>query len=270
MPNIIEITDLNLPELAVFVGLTDPQLRNRREPEKGIFIGESPNVIALALDAGCKPLAFLMEEKHITGKAKDIIARCGEVPVYTGSSTLLEQLTGFHLTRGVLCAMRRPQPLAVETVCYGAKRVAILDGLVDSTNVGAIFRTAAALHVDGLLLTANCCDPLSRRAVRVGMGSVFQIPWAWLPSGNYMEQLGKMGFETVAMALHQRSISIDHPQLKQAGKLAIVLGTEGHGLPQEVIDQCTYIATIPMSHQVESLNVATASAVAFWELRTPQ
>ncbi len=266
MAHLIELTDFSDPQLDVFARLTEAQLRNRREPEKGIFIAESPNVIELALRDGCQPVALLMERRHIGGKAADIIARCGDIPLYTGERDLLERLTGFALTRGVLCAMRRPQRPSVAQVCGGARRLAVLDGIVDSTNIGAIFRSAAALHMDGVLITDNCCDPLCRRAVRVSMGSVFQIPWTVI-SGDYVAQLRQMGIQTAAMALNHRALDIDHPQLAQAEKLAVVLGTEGSGLSQNVINNCNYTVCIPMSHGVDSLNVAAASAVAFWQLR---
>ncbi len=266
MPNIIEITDFSDKNLDVYARLTENQLRNRRNPTEGVFIAESPNVIALALKGGCRPISLLMEGKHIEGKGADIIAQCGDIPVYTGNSAMLEQLTGFALTRGILCAMYRPSPQRVEAVCSGGKRLVVLDGIVDSTNIGAIFRSAAALHMDGILITENCCDPLCRRAVRVSMGSVFQIPWAVM-EGDYQSRLNQMGFKTAAMALTDRAVDIDDPQLCGEEKLAVVLGTEGHGLKQDVIDGCDYTVCIPMSHGVDSLNVAAASAVAFWQLR---
>ncbi len=266
MANIIHIQSLDVPELDVFARLTGAQLRSRRAPEEGVFIAESPNVIALALKSGCVPKALLMEEKHIGGKAADIIAQCGDIPVYTGDSNLLASLTGFQLTRGVLCAMGRPPLQNPDIICENARRLAILDGIVDTTNMGAIFRSAAALHMDGILLTTTCCDPLSRRSLRVGMGSPFQIPWGYLDE-NPQQYLAERGFKTVAMALSDTALSIDDPQLMSQEKLAIWLGTEGHGLPQTVIDGCHYTACIPMSHGVDSLNVAAASAVAFWQLR---
>ena len=273
MPNIIEISDFSSKDLDVFSRLTEAQLRSRMEPEKGIFIAESTKVIELALDAGCEPVSFLMERKHITGKAKNILARCGDIPVYTADRGLLEELTGFQLTRGVLCAMRRPRLLGVEEMCAGARRVAVLEGILDSTNIGAIFRSAAALNIDAVLLTPSCCDPLCRRAVRVSMGSVFQVPWARIGSENSqwpiegMERLKKLGFKTVAMALSDTAVSIDDPKLMQHEKLAIVFGAEGEGLAPATIAACDFTACIPMSHKVDSLNVAAASAVAFWELR---
>ena len=266
MTNIIEITDFNSPELDVFARLTEAQLRNRLEPEKGIFVAESPKVISVALDAGYKPVSLLMERRHISGDGKSIIDRCGSVPVYTGDREVLESLTGYRLTRGVLCAMRRPDGQSMQEVCSKSKRIAVLDGIVDSTNIGAIFRSAAALGIDGILLTATCCDPLCRRAVRVSMGTVFQIPWARI-SDDWIQEIQKMGFQTAAMALSEDAISIDDLRLKSAKKLAVVLGTEGDGLSEETIAACDYTVCIPMHHGVDSLNVAAASAVAFWELR---
>ena len=261
----IEITTLSHPGLEVFTSLTEAQLRNRLEPEKGIFIAESPKVIRVALDAGLEPLALLCERRHLTGDAADILARCPLTPVYTGSRELLASLTGYTLTRGVLCAMRRPQPPTVESVCRGARRVAVIDGVVDTTNIGAIFRSAAALGIDAIALTTDSCDPLNRRSVRVSMGSVFLIPWTWIEGS--VQQLNDYGFKTAAMALTDRSISIDDPRLPEVERLAIVLGTEGDGLPHTTIEDADYVVRIPMSHQVDSLNVAAASAVAFWELR---
>lgn len=272
MPNIIEITDFSAPELDVYARLTQAQLRNRLEPEKGVFIAESPKVIARALDAGYQPLSLLMERKQITGPAQDILTRCGDAPVYTADREMLARLTGYELTRGVLCAFRRPAPRTVEQVCRDARRVAVLEGIVDSTNVGAIFRSAAALNMDAMLITPSCCDPLCRRAVRVSMGTVFQVPWAqigttpadWPEHG--MAQLHALGFKTAAMALNDRSVSIDDNALAAEPKLAIVLGTEGDGLAHSTIAACDYTVKIPMSHGVDSLNVAAASAVAFWQL----
>ena len=273
MPNIIEITDIAAPELDVFARLTEAQLRNRLEPEKGIFIAESPKVIVRALDAGCAPLSLLMERRHLEGQGRDIMERCGDIPVYTADREVLEALTGYQLTRGILCAMRRPRLNDVETLCANARRIAVLEGIVDSTNVGAIFRSAAALHMDAVLLTPTCCDPLCRRAVRVSMGTVFQIPWTrigetpeqWPQPG--LTRLQKLGFKTAAMALSDTSVSIDDPQLMAEDKLAIVLGTEGDGLSRHTIADCDYTVRIPMSHGVDSLNVAAARAVAFWQLR---
>lgn len=273
MPNIIEISDFASPELDVFARLTEAQLRNRLEPEKGIFIAESPKVIDRALDAGCEPLSLLMERRQIDGQARDIIARCPEVPVYTADRDLLAGLTGFELTRGILCAMRRPRLPGVEELCAGARRVAVLEGIVDHTNVGAIFRSAAALHMDAVLVTPTCCDPLYRRAARVSMGTVFQIPWTRIGSDPSewphpgLDRLRALGFRTAAMALSDDSISIEDPQLMAEEKLAIVLGTEGDGLSPRTIAGCDYTVRIPMSHGVDSLNVAAASAVAFWQLR---
>lgn len=272
MPNIIEITDFHAPELDPYARLTQNQLRNRLEPEKGIFIAESPKVIARALDAGYKPVSLLMERKQITGPAAGILSRCGDAPVYTADRELLAALTGFELTRGVLCAFRRPAPRPVEELCKNARRVAVLEGIVDSTNVGAIFRSAAALNMDAVLINPSCCDPLCRRAVRVSMGTVFQVPWGqlgetpadWPEKG--MDILHSLGFKTAAMALSDRSVSIDDEQLAKEPKLAIVLGTEGDGLATGTIASCDYTVKIPMSHGVDSLNVAAASAVAFWQL----
>ncbi len=272
MPNIIEITDFHAPELDPYARLTQNQLRNRLEPEKGIFIAESPKVIDRALDAGYKPVSLLMERKQITGPAAGILSRCGDAPVYTADREMLAELTGFELTRGVLCAFRRPAPRPVEELCKNARRVAVLEGIVDSTNVGAIFRSAAALNMDAVLINPSCCDPLCRRAVRVSMGTVFQVPWGqlgetpadWPEKG--MDILHSLGFKTAAMALSDRSVSIDDEQLAKELKLAIVLGTEGDGLAAGTIASCDYTVRIPMSHGVDSLNVAAASAVAFWQL----
>ena len=272
MPNIIEITDFHAPELDPYARLTQNQLRNRLEPEKGIFIAESPKVIDRALDAGYKPVSLLMERRQITGPAAGILSRCGDAPVYTADREMLAELTGFELTRGVLCAFRRPAPRPVEELCKNARRVAVLEGIVDSTNVGAIFRSAAALNMDAVLINPSCCDPLCRRAVRVSMGTVFQVPWGQLgetPAGwpeKGMDILHSLGFKTAAMALSDRSVSIDDEQLAKEPKLAIVLGTEGDGLAADTIASCDYTVKIPMSHGVDSLNVAAASAVAFWQL----
>jgi len=272
MPNIIEITDFHAPELDPYARLTQNQLRNRLEPEKGIFIAESPKVIDRALDAGYEPVSLLMERRQITGPAAGILSRCGDAPVYTADREMLAELTGFELTRGVLCAFRRPAPRPVEELCKNARRVAVLEGIVDSTNVGAIFRSAAALNMDAVLINPSCCDPLCRRAVRVSMGTVFQVPWGqlgdspadWPEKG--MDVLHALGFKTAAMALSDRSVSIDDEQLAREPKLAIVLGTEGDGLAASTIASCDYTVKIPMSHGVDSLNVAAASAVAFWQL----
>ena len=272
MPQVIEIADLAAPELEVYARLTEGQLKNRAEPEKGLFIAESPKVIDRALDAGYEPVSLLMERKHVDGQARDIVARCGDVPVYTSGLSVLKELTGFPLTRGVLCAMRRrPLPTA-EEVCAGARRIAVLEEVVNPTNVGAIFRSAAALGMDAVLLTPGSCDPLYRRAVRVSMGTVFQIPWAFLGEavGDWphpgMDRLRALGFRTAAMALEDNSVPIDDPALAAEEKLALILGTEGEGLAARTIADCDYTARIPMSHGVDSLNVAAASAVAFWQL----
>ncbi len=273
MAKIFEITDPGQPELDLFCRLTEAQLRNRLEPEKGVFIAESPTVIGLALDAGCEPMALLTERKFIEGKAAGIIDRCGGVPIYTGEREVLAGLTGYELTRGVLCAMRRPAPRDFREIAAGARRVAVLENVVDSTNVGAIIRSAAALGIDAVLLTPSCCDPLNRRAVRVSMGTVFQIPWAYIgedparwPNPG-LTWLRELGFKTAAMALREDSVSIDDAGLAAEPKLAIVLGTEGTGLTRRTIADCDYTVRIPMQHGVDSLNVAAASAVAFWELR---
>lgn len=273
MARMIEVTDLRAPELDVFARLTEAQLRNKLEPEKGMFVAESPKVIARALDAGCTPRALLMERKHITGQGAEIIARCGEIPAYTADREVLASLTGYELTRGILCTMDRPKLPSVEQLCANARRVAVLEGIVDTTNIGAIFRSAAALHMDAVLLTPTCCDPLCRRAARVSMGTVFQVPWTrigdhhsqWPQPG--MERLRALGFKTAAMALTDDSVSIDDPALQKEEKLAILLGTEGDGLSSRTIAACDYTVKIPMAHGVDSLNVAAASAVAFWELR---
>ena len=272
MPHIIEITDFHAPELDPYARLTQAQLRNRLEPEKGIFIAESPKVIARALDAGYRPLSLLMERRQITGPAAEILTRCGEAPVYTADRELLAALTGFELTRGVLCAFHRPAPRTAAELCRNARRVAVLEGIVDSTNVGAIFRSAAALNMDAVLITPSCCDPLCRRAVRVSMGTVFQVPWAqigatpadWPEKG--IEELHALGFQTAAMALSDRSVRIDDETLAAEPRLAIIMGTEGDGLSHSTIAACDYTVKIPMSHGVDSMNVAAASAVAFWQL----
>ena len=263
---IIEITSLNEPGVEVFGSLTEAQLRNRIDPEKGVFIAESPKVINVALNAGYEPISLLCERKHITGDAADIIARCGDIPVYTGNRELLASLTGYTLTRGVLCAMRRPQERPIDEVCRDARRIVVIDGVVDTTNIGAIFRSAAALGIDAVLLTPTSCDPLNRRAVRVSMGSVFLVPWTWLRQP--ITALNDIGFKTVAMALTDVSVSIDDDALCAEPRLAIVMGTEGDGLAHTTIAQADYVARIPMSHNVDSLNVAAAAAVAFWQLRT--
>lgn len=272
MSNIIEITDFHAPELDVYARLTENQLLNRHEPEKGLFIAESPKVIERALDAGCIPVSLLLERKHITGQAQHIVARCQDIPVYTADFDVLTQLTGFNLTRGALCAMRRPPLPTVEEVCSGARRIAILENVVNPTNVGAIFRSAAALNMDAVLLTPACSNPLYRRAIRVSMGTVFQIPWTFLGTNDTewskpaIDILKRMGFRTAAMALSDHAVNIDDPQLMSEEKLAIILGTEGEGLAASTIADCDYTVCIPMSHGVDSLNVAAASAVAFWQL----
>lgn len=264
---IIRITSLLHPGVEIFSSLTEAQLRRDMEPEKGIFIAESPKVIRVALNAGHEPLALLCEERHIMGDAADIIARYPEIPVYTGDREMLASLTGYTLTRGVLCAMRRPKKLSVAEILRDAHRVVIIDGVTDTTNIGAIFRSAAALGIDAVLLTHTSCDPLNRRAVRVSMGSVFLVPWTWID--NLQSEMNAEGFLTAAMALTDNSISIDNPTLKEASKLAIIMGTEGDGLDHKVIAEADYVVRIPMSHGVDSLNVAAAAAVAFWELRKP-
>ena len=258
-----EITTLSDPRLAVFASLTEAQLRNRLDPTRGIFIAESPKVIRVAMQAGYEPQALLCERRHITGDAADIIAKCGNISIYTGERELLAQLTGYTLTRGVLCAMhRRPEPSVAEVISQ-ARRIVVIDGVVDTTNIGAIFRSAAALGIDAVLLTRNACDPLNRRAVRVSMGSVFLVPWTWLDD---YQTLHDLGFKTAAMALTNDSIALDDHRLKTIEKLAIIMGTEGDGLPLHTIKDADYVIRIPMSHQVDSLNVAAAAAVAFWEL----
>lgn len=262
---IIDITHLSAPGVDVFSTLTDAQLRNRRDSSRGILIAESPKVIRVALQAGYQPLSMMCERKHITGDASDLIEALPNIPVYTGERELLAQLTGYELTRGVLCAMRRPLPPPLSTICGQSNRIVIIDGVVDTTNIGAIFRSAAALGIDGVLLTRNSCDPFNRRSIRVSMGSVFLLPWTWID--NDLDTVRQYGFKTVAMALTDQSISLDSPLLKKEEKLAIIMGTEGDGLPHEAIQQADYVVRIPMFHGVDSLNVAAASAVAFWELR---
>ena len=273
MSNVIEITDFSAPELDVYARLTEAQLLNRFEPAKGMFIAESPKVIHRALDAGCVPVSMLMERKDIDGSAAEIIARCPDIPVFTADEDLLCNLTGYHLTRGVLCAMRRPKLPTVEEICRDARRIVVLENVQNPTNVGAIFRSAAALGMDAVLLTPGCSNPLYRRSARVSMGTVFQIPWTFI--GNEitdwphpgMDLLRELGFKTVSMALRDDSYSIDDPQLQQEEKLAILMGSEGDGLTDDTIASCDFTVKIPMYHGVDSLNVAAASAVAFWELR---
>ena len=262
---IIEVKSLDQPGVEVYGSLTEAQLRNRLDPARGIFIAESPKVIAVALDAGYEPLSLLCERRHLTGDAAPIIARCGDIPIFTGERDLLASLTGYTLTRGVLCAMRRPMPLPVEEVCRDARRVVVIDGVTDTTNIGAIFRSAAALGIDAVLLTPTSCDPLNRRAVRVSMGSVFLVPWTWLEQP--IQSLNSLGFKTVAMALTDRSVPIDNPALCAEPRLAIIMGTEGDGLAHDTIHHADYVARIPMQHGVDSLNVAAAAALAFWQLR---
>ncbi len=264
--NLIEITDFSAPELDVYARLTEAQLLNRFEPQKGMFIAESPKVIMRALDAGCVPVSILVERNHMNGEACEAIRRCGDIPVFTASLDILTKLTGFQLTRGMLCAMRRPQLRSVEEVVAGARRVAVLENIQNPTNVGAIFRSAAALGMDAVLLTPACSNPLYRRSARVSMGTVFQVPWTYLGE-DWIGQLKGMGFRTAAMALEDDSLSVDDPKLRDVDKLAVVLGTEGDGLAACTIADCDYTVKIPMYHGVDSLNVAAASAVAFWELR---
>lgn len=272
MSNIIEITDFESPELDIYARLSEVQLLRLYEPKPGLFIAESPKVIERALNAGYEPVSFLVEKKHIEGEARDLIARCEGTPVFTAEFDVLTKLTGFQLTRGMLCAMRRTRLPAVEEVCAGARRIAVLENVVNPTNIGAIFRSAAALNIDAVLLTPACSNPLYRRASRVSMGTVFQIPWTYLETApakqctSGIKQLQKLGFKTAAMALNENSISINAPQLMAEEKLAIVLGTEGDGLADCTIADCDYTVRIPMSHGVDSLNVAAASAVAFWQL----
>ena len=265
MADIMEITDLTSPELDIYARLNETQLRHLYEPKPGIFIAESPRVIGRALDAGCVPISCLCEQRHIEGAAEDILSRCGEIPIYTAEYEVLTKLTGFALTRGMLCAMYRPKLPTVQEVCQNAHRIAVLEDIVNPTNIGAIFRSAAALQMDAVLLTPACSDPLYRRAIRVSMGTVFQIPWTYLDQDG-LDSIRKMGFKTAAMALRDDSVSIDDPALEKEEKLAIVLGTEGDGLASSTIEGCDYTVRIPMACGVDSLNVAAASAVAFWEL----
>jgi tRNA G18 (ribose-2'-O)-methylase SpoU len=265
MANIIEITDFSAPELDVYARLSENQLLNRFEPEKGMFIAESPKVIERALDAGCTPVSFLVEKRHLMTQARSLLDRCPDIPAYTAEFDVLTQLTGFQLTRGMLCAMYRPKLPTVEAVCEGARRVAVLMDVVNPTNIGAIFRSAAALNMDAVLLSPFCSNPLYRRAIRVSMGTVFQIPWTFLDDRG-IGALHTLGFRTAAMALTEDSIPIDDKALLSEERLAIVLGTEGDGLSPTAIADCDYTVRIPMSHGVDSLNVAAASAVAFWQL----
>ena len=271
MANIIEIQDFSDPALDLYARLTENQLLNRADPENALFIAESPLVIGRALDAHCEPVSFLMEHQHIEGKGREILARCcKDIPVYTAEESMLAQLTGFHLTRGMLCAMRRPKLPTVEEVCRNARRIVVLENVMNPTNIGAIFRSAAALGMDAVLLTSAGSDPLYRRASRVSMGNVFLIPWTYLPEeGDWTVLLRSLGFRTVAMALRDDSVRLDDPRLAAEGKLAIVMGTEGDGLASSTIASCDYTVKIPMYHGVDSLNVAAASAVAFYELGLP-
>ena len=271
MANIIEIHDFSDPALDVYARLTENQLLNRADPDNALFVAESPLVIGRALDAGCEPVSFLMERQHTQGKGREILARCcQDIPVYTADESVLTQLTGFHLTRGMLCAMRRPKLQSAEDVCRDARRVVVLENVMNPTNIGAIFRSAAALGMDAVLLTTAGSDPLYRRASRVSMGNVFLIPWTYLPeSGDWTQLLRDLGFRTVAMALRNDSVRLDDPRLAAEEKLAIVMGTEGDGLASSTIASCDYTVKIPMYHGVDSLNVAAASAVAFYELGLP-
>ena len=272
MAHIFEITDIRAPELRPYTQLTHAQLSSRRDPEQGILIAESAKVIACALNAGCRPVSFLMERRQLPAFAEQFQDRCGDVPVYTADREVLAQLTGYALTRGMLCAMRRPALPAMEDLCRNARRIAVLEQVVNPTNVGAIFRSAAALGMDAVLLTPGCSNPLYRRAIRVSMGTVFQIPWTFLGGREWgwpaqgLAGLGRLGFKTAAMALREDTVRIDDPELAAQERLAVILGTEGDGLAEETIAACDYTVRIPMSHGVDSLNVAAASAVAFWEL----
>ena len=272
MAELIRVTDINAPELDSFVRLTGAQLRNKLEPQKGIFIAESPTVIEVALNSGCEPIAILTDERLLNSGVRGIIDRCSDIPVYVAKSEVLSQITGYELTRGALCAMKRPTPSSAEELLIRAKTVAVLEEVTDSTNIGALFRSAAALGIDAVLLTPTCCDPLCRRAVRVSMGTVFQVPFAricdspaeWRERG--VQRLRELGFTTCAMALTDDSVSIDDERLMREDRLAIILGTEGDGLAKSTIANCDYTVKIPMSHGVDSLNVAAAGAVAFWQL----
>ena len=272
MAEFINVTDINAPEIEMFHKLTGAQLRNKLEPEQGIFIAESPTVIEVALNAGCEPIALLTEQRLINGAVSGIIEKCENIPIYVAGGEILRSITGYELTRGALCAMKRPKPTSAEELLKKAKTVAVLDGICDSTNVGAIFRSAAALGIDCVLLTRTSCDPLCRRAVRVSMGTVFQISWARIGEceselcEGETEFLKKLGFKTCAMALTDNSVDIDDADLMSEEKLAIILGSEGYGLPRSTIERCDYTVKIPMSNGVDSLNVATAGAIAFWQL----
>lgn len=271
MPNFVKIYDFDAPELDLFVRLTGAQLRNRLESDRGVFIAESPTVIEVALNSGCEPISLLTDERLINGAVKKIIERCPDIPVYIAEREILTKLTGFELTRGALCAMKRPETRSVEELCADAQRVAVLESIADSTNIGAVFRSAAALGIDAVLITPTCCDPLCRRAVRVSMGTVLQVPWGRIGNAppdwpRDIERLSALGFKTAAMALSDQSVSIDDENLMKEEKLAIILGTEGDGLAKSTIAACDYTVKIPMSHGVDSLNVAAAGAVAFWQL----
>lgn len=270
MPRLIEITDFEDPALDLYARLTENQLLNRADPANAVFIAESPLVVERALDAGCVPVSALMEKKLCEGRAKELLERLGDIPVYTAELPVLIKITGFHLTRGLLCAMRRPTLPSAEELCRTARRVAVLENVMNPTNLGAIFRSAAALGVDAVLLTSAGSDPLYRRAVRVSMGTVFQVPWSYLPEGDWQRILHEYGFRTAAMALRDDSLSVADPRLPGIEKLAVVLGTEGDGLANETIAACDYTVRIPMSHGVDSLNVAAASAVAFYALCLPK
>lgn len=265
---VIEINDITDRRVACFTSLTEAELRSEAITARPLFIAESPKVIRTALDAGMQPEAMLCERRHITGDAADIVARCGDMPVYTASREVLASLTGYTLTRGVLCAMRRPGLPSVADICRGSQRIAVIHGVCDTTNIGAIFRSAAALGFDGVTLSPDSCDPLNRRSIRVSMGTVFQIPWTWLRAG--IGELHEAGFTTAAMALDPHAMQLDDPRLQTIPRLAVVLGTEGDGLPRHIIEECTCTVTIPMLHGVDSLNVGAAAAVAFWQLRARQ
>ena len=276
MPTPQEITNISAPQLDIYARLSEPQLLHINEPKPGIFIAESPKVIARALGRGCRPISFLAEREQLKGEAEELLKSCGDVPIYTARMEILTKITGYKLTRGILCAMERPPLPAVEEICQNARRIAVLERVMNPTNVGAIFRSAAAIGIDGILLTRGCSDPLYRRAARVSMGTVFQIPWTYSDEGKDggwpepgMETLRRMGFRTAAMALREDSVSIEDPRLKREERLALILGTEGDGLADGTIADCDYVVRIPMAPGVDSLNVAAASAVAFWEISRP-
>lgn len=267
--NIIDVSALDIPELSIYANLTDAKLRRSIEAEHGIFIAESPTVIEVALNSGCKPISVFTDRRYLNERAGNILSRCENIPVYAADREVMAKLTGFELTRGMLCAMERPAPKSVDELCCNAKRIAVLEDIADVTNVGAIIRSAAALDIDAVLITPTCCDPLCRRAIRVSMGTVFQVPWGYTGE-SWLPHLHRLGFKAAAMALSDNSISVDDPALMAEEQLAIVLGSEGYGLPAETIAACDYTVRIPMSHGVDSLNVAAASAVAFWQLRKKQ